>query len=262
MALPSPTVIPEPAPSTPAAVRRSRLDVRTIAEASLLLDVTVLLVLVRTFLPIPGFQGVVRLVCPMPFVLLTLRRGPRAGITASVAAFVLLSTFIGPILATQALVFGGLGTLFAWASQRRVHPAPAILLGAVMYGLLYLLPPFIFSILVLRIDLGRTLHDVQRQAGQFLNGLGHVRLLGVRVGDNFVAALSSFGPGRALLDALHAAALALLTHPLATLVAVWAAYSLVNVWAYLIVSIELYHRLPDESCRNTRGERLDYFSIR
>ena len=34
---------------------------RTIAEASLLLDVTVLLVLLRTFVPIPGFQGLVRL---------------------------------------------------------------------------------------------------------------------------------------------------------------------------------------------------------
>ena len=50
----------------------------TIAEASLLMDVTVLLVLLRTFLPIPGLQGVVRLACPVPFVLLALRRGPRS----------------------------------------------------------------------------------------------------------------------------------------------------------------------------------------
>src|SRR5438105_13697637 len=93
----------------PAAPRRSRLDVRTIAEASLLLDVTVLLVLLRTFVPIPGFQGLVRLACPMPFVLLAVRCGPRAGLIATVAAYLLLSTFIGPVFATHVLVFGGLG---------------------------------------------------------------------------------------------------------------------------------------------------------
>ena len=54
----------------------------------------VLLVLLRTFVPIPGFQGLVRLACPMPFVLLAVRRGPRAGLIATVAAYLLLSTFI------------------------------------------------------------------------------------------------------------------------------------------------------------------------
>src|SRR5438046_10741838 len=97
------------APPAPA-VRRSRLDVRTIAEASLLLDVTVLLVLLRTFVPIPGFQGLVRLACPMPFVLLAVRRCPRAGLIATAAASLLLSTFIGPVFAPPVPVFGGRGT--------------------------------------------------------------------------------------------------------------------------------------------------------
>src|SRR5579871_3715000 len=75
--------------------------VRTVAlvEAALLLDIVVLLVLVRTYLPIPGFQGVLRLICPAPFVLLALRRGTRTCLLATVAAYVLLSTLIGPILA-------------------------------------------------------------------------------------------------------------------------------------------------------------------
>src|SRR5438552_18508564 len=136
-----------PAPTT----RRSRLDLRTTAEASLLLDVTVLLVLLRTFLPIPGFQGLVRLACPMPFVLLAVRRGPRAGLIATVAAYALLSTFIGPVFATQVLVFGGLGTLFAWASKRRVHPRVTVLVGALLYGLLHFLPPLLTVLLAVLI---------------------------------------------------------------------------------------------------------------
>lgn len=262
MALPPPLVEPAQQQAPPSGGRRSGLDVRTIAEAALLLDVTVLLVLVRTFLPIPGFQGLVRLACPIPFILLALRRGPRAGITATVAAFVLLSTFIGPLLATQVLVFGGLGTLFAWASQRRVHPALTVLVGAALYGVLYLTPPFLFSLVVLRIDLGRTLRDIHRQASQYLDGLGHVHVLGLKLGEAVVAALSSFGPGRALLDALHSAALTLLTHPLATLVVASALFCLVNVAAYLIVGIELYRRLPDEARRDARGGRIDFFPMR
>ena len=240
-----------PAPTT----RRSRLDVRTIAEASLLLDVTVLLVLLRTFLPIPGFQGLVRLACPMPFVLLAVRRGPRAGLIATVAAYALLSTFIGPVFATQVLVFGGLGTLFAWASKRRVHPGVTVLVGALLYGLLYLLPPFLIGLLVLRINVVKTLHDVQREAGIFLTGLGHFAA-------PLVSALSGSSAGRALLDGLHGVALTLLMHPYWVLAIIASAYSLANVWAYLVVSIELYRRLPAEARRDARGARIDFFSVR
>lgn len=48
-----------------------------LVEAALLLDIVVVLCLVRTFIPIPLLQGIVRLFCPTPFVLLGLRRGSR-----------------------------------------------------------------------------------------------------------------------------------------------------------------------------------------
>lgn len=262
MALPRPDLAAsEPALNAPPP-RRSNLDVRTIAEASLLMDVTVLLVLLRTFLPIPGLQGIVRLACPVPFVLLALRRGPRAGFIATMASYVLLSTFVGPLLATQVLVFGGLGSLFAWASQRRFPLAPTIVVGALLYGVLYLLPPFLFSLLVLRINLVKTLHDVQKNAGGFLKGLGHLQVLGLKISEPLVHGLSASAPGRALLDTLHGLALALLTHPLATLVGFFALYSLINVWAYLVVSVELFRRLPPEARRTAQGGRIDFFPIR
>jgi hypothetical protein len=46
------------------------------------------------------------------------------------------------------------------------------------------------------------------------------------------------------------------------LVIISSAYSLVNVWAYLVVSIELYRRLPVEARRDARGGGLDFFSVR
>lgn len=237
------------------------LDVRAIAESALLMDVTVLLILLRVFLPIPLFQGVIRLACPAPFILLALRRGPRAGLVASVASYVLLSTFIGPVIATQVLVFGGLGTLFAWASGRKAPPWLAVLVGALLYGVFYLLLPFLLGLLALRINLTRTLHDVQQNAASFLNGLGQLHLLFIPIGKPFVATLSGSGAGRVVLDFLHGVALALLTHPLLTFILFFASYSLVNVWAYLYISIELFRRLPSETRSDTRGRTIEFFPI-
>ena len=288
------------APTQPFPPPAPGLDVRTITESALLMDVTVLLALLRVLLPIPGLQGLIRLACPIPFVLLALRRGTRAGLVATVASCVLLSTFVGPLLAVEQLVvFGGLGTLFAWASKRRLNIVLVVVVGATLYGVLYLLPPFLFSLAILKIDLGRTLHDVQHQANGFLLSFGHLRLLGfaamaailvasvlalvtgsvsqavntivflpfgflglfLPIGPSSVAGLSRYALGRTLLDTLHGAALVFLTHPLATFVLFFAAYSLINVWAYLVVSIELYRRLPPEARRDAQGAPIDFFRV-
>jgi len=279
------------------------LDVRTITESALLMDVTVLLIIIRTLVPIPGLQGVIRLACPIPFVLLALRRGPRAGLVATLASFVLLSCFIGPLLAAQQIfVFGGLGTLFAWASRHRWHAVVTVVVGATLYGVGYLLPPFLFGLYVLRINLGHVLNDVHKQANSFLTNLGHFHVLppplivgavlvcglvfalslGSRAlvvvvavlgaiyyvllstvphGATLLSALSSSAPGRALLGVFYPIALAALTHPLITLIIFFAAYSLINVWAYLIVGIELFRRLPEETRRDPQGRHIDFFPV-
>jgi len=249
-------------PDSAATSRGKGLDVRTITESALLMDVTVLLVLLRVLFPVPGLQGLVRLACPIPFVLLALRRGTRAGLVATVASFVLLSCFIGPIIAAQNIfVFGGLGTLFAWASRHRWRPSVTVIVGATLYGLLYLLPPFLFGLYVLRINLAHVLNDVHKQANTFLNSLSHLRFLSIRLGEPFVAFFSSFALGRTVLDGLHGIALTMLTHPLTTLVVFFTGYSLINVWAYLVVGIELFRRLPDEARRDPQGRTVDFFPL-
>ena len=294
---------PGETPATPPVPQPKGLDVRAITESALLMDVTVLLVLLRVLFPVPGLQGIIRLACPIPFVLLALRRGPRAGIVATVASFVLLSCFVGPILAAQnIIVFGGLGTLFAWAAQHRWRSVVTVVVGATLYGLGYLLPPFLFGLYVLRINLGHVLREVHNQANSFLTNLGHIHVVppplvfgivlvlgllfafslgskGLVVvvlvlgmlyslllsaaprGATLLSTLDSVGPGRVLLRVLYPIAFTALTHPLATLIVFFAGYSLINVWAYLVVGIEVFRRLPDEARRDARGRKIDFFPV-
>jgi hypothetical protein len=137
-----------------------------------------------------------------------------------------------------------------------------VVASATLYGLLYLFPPFLFGLLVLRINLLKTLHDIRNNAQHFVDGLGHLQILGIHIGEGVVSAISASGPGRWLLDGLHGLVMTILTHGLAALVVVSGAYCLLHVWAYLIASMELYRRLPVEVRRDPRGERLDFFSFR
>ena len=137
---------------------------RTVAlvEAALLLDIVVLVVLVRTYLPIPGFQGILRLVCP-PLCPIGDAARLRVCLIAAVAAYVLLSTLIGPVLAIQILVFGGLGALFGAFARRRRPPAAAVVLGVAGYGVFYLFLPFILGLWLLRISPKTVLDAVTTQ---------------------------------------------------------------------------------------------------
>ncbi|HWE61211.1 MAG TPA: hypothetical protein VHB98_05825, partial [Chloroflexota bacterium] len=76
----------EPAAPSPTAARAQdqKDSIVALVEAALLLDIVVVLCLIRTFVPIPGFQGVIRLICPAPFVLLGLRHGVRTTFVATV----------------------------------------------------------------------------------------------------------------------------------------------------------------------------------
>ncbi len=65
-----------------------------------------------------------------------------------------------------------------------------------------------------------------------------------------------------MLDGLHSIAITGLTHPLATLIIFFAGYSLINVWAYLVVSMELYRRLPPEVRQDAQGRPVDFFWLR
>lgn len=216
--------------------RSAHLRTVALVEAALLLDIVVLLVLVRTYLPIPGFQGALRLVCPAPFILLGLRRGVRACGLATVSAYVLLSTLIGPVLAIQILVFGSLGCIFAYVSRRRGPQALAIILGAAVYGVLYLLVPFVLGLWLLRISPQTVINAVTTQMRHLAGFLARLHLL----------------PLAHLADWLA-------VHWVAAYIVSNIIYSLVNIWAYLVVTRELFRLLPAEVRTDARGQSFDFY---
>jgi uncharacterized protein YybS (DUF2232 family) len=218
-----------------------------LVEAALLLDIVVLLVLVRTYLPIPGFQGVLRLVCPAPFVLLALRRGTRTCLVATVAAYVLLSTLIGPILAIQILVFGALGAIFGYVSSRRGPAVLAIVIGAAVYGVLYLFVPFVLGLLVLRISPQGAIDAVRTQVHSIVNFILSLRFGGLSLRDTPVRGVTNLAEW-------------FVAHWLVAIVVGIVLYSLLNIWAYLIVTRELFRLLPADVRTDAQGATVDFYT--
>ncbi len=238
---------PSSLPETPDGDEARHLRTVALVEAALLLDIVVLLVLVKTYLPIPGFQGIVRLACPAPFVLLSLRRGTRTCVLATVAAYVLLSTLIGPILAIQILVFGGLGALFGAVSRRGGHPAIAISIGAALYGVLYLFLPFVAELALLRMS-PKSVIDAVRTEVHNLTRL----VLGLRFGPYTVRG----SPVQAITNLADW----FVAHWFVSVVIGIILYSLLNIWAYLIVTRELFRLLPVDVRKDARGTTFDFYT--
>lgn len=232
----------------PDAERRS--SIVALVEAALLLDIVVVLCLIRTFVPIPGFQGLVRLVCPAPFVLLGLRRGVRTSLVATVGSYVVLSALVGPVFGTQILVYGLLGTAYAAAARFRLPYFVALSLGAIIYGgyiaVLTVGVPLVLGVLNLHISAGALIGKIRDQ----LKSIGHT-IGSLHLGPLSVHGLP-IGPVRSLF---HWS----LDHWLAALVLIVVVYGLINSWAFLFVTRELLARVDRDVRVDGQGQRVDFY---
>ena len=68
-------------------------------EGGLLTAIAVILGLASIYLPVVGV--IVEFFCPVPFVVLTVRRGVKIGIAALFVSFILLTLFTGPVLSVR-----------------------------------------------------------------------------------------------------------------------------------------------------------------
>ena len=199
-------------------------SIAALVEAALLLDIVVVLCLIRTFIPIPGFQGVIRLICPTPIVLLGLRRGFRTSLVATVGGYVVLSALVGPLFGTQILVYGLLGSVYAAAARLRLPYLVALLFGAIIYGgyIAFVTAgvPLILGIINLHISAGSLVGLIQTQ----LKSVAHA-VVAFHLGPFAVRSLPLSGP-RALF---HWS----LNHWIASLLLLVAFYGLINSWAFL-----------------------------
>jgi hypothetical protein len=229
-------------------VHRHTGSIVALVEGALLLDIVVVLCLIRTLIPIPGFQGVIRLVCPAPFVLLGLRHGVRSAVVATVGSFVVLSALVGPLFGTQILVYGAIGAVYAAAARLRLPYSVALLFGALIYGgyigLVTVGVPLLVGALNLHVSAGTLVHKIVDQ----------VRSLGHTLGSFHLGGLSLHSiPG--LASAFHWS----LDHWAAALALLVAFYGLVNSWAFLFVTRELLARVDRDVRVDARGRTIDFY---
>jgi hypothetical protein len=219
-----------------------------LVEAALLLDIVVVLCLIRTLIPIPGFQGVIRLLCPAPLVLLGLRHGIRTSVVATIGSYVVLSALVGPLFGTQILVYGAIGTVYAAAARLRLHYLIALFLGALIYGGYIAFAtvgvPLILGAISLHISASDLINKIYTQ----------VKSLGHTLGSFHLGPLSLHDiPG--LATAFHWC----LNHWAAALVLMVAFYGIINSWAFLFVTREILARLDRDVRIDSRGRRIDFY---
>ena len=223
-------------------------SILSLVEAALLIDIVVVLCLIRTYIPIPGFQGVIRLFCPAPIVLLVMRRGFRAGGIATTGGYVVLSALVGPLFGTQILVYGLIGMAYGAAARYRLHYLLALLAGALIYGgyigFLTVGTPFLMAIFNLHVSPGALIDDVRKQMHSLGHALGSIHLGPVSL---------HLVPG--LAATFHWS----LNHWAAALALIIAFYGLINSWAFLFVSQEVIARIDREARVDARGERVDFY---
>ena len=89
-----------------------------VVEGGLLVAISVVLGLAATYLPVIGMA--VEFFCAVPFVILTLRQGAGRGLTALIVSFMLLSMFMGPLLAARlAFTINICGVILGWCITQK-----------------------------------------------------------------------------------------------------------------------------------------------
>jgi hypothetical protein len=219
-----------------------------LVEGALLLDIVVVLCLVRTFIPVPGFQGLIRLLCPAPFVLLGLRNGVRAATMASIGGYVVLSALVGPVFGTQILVYGLIGTAYAAAARWKLHYLIALTFGALIYGgylaFVTVGVPLILGVINLHISASVLIGKIKDQLVSLAHTIG-----GFSVGSFSLHSVTW------LRQFFHWT----LSNWVASLIVLVAFYGLVNSWAFLFVTREIMARVDRDVRMDARGRRIDFY---
>lgn len=91
--------------------------VAPLIESGLMAAITAILGMAATYLPVVGLF--VEFLCPLPIVVLTVRRGLKFGAAAAFVSLLMLLMFMGPILAVRiTLMFSLCGLMFGYCLSR------------------------------------------------------------------------------------------------------------------------------------------------
>jgi hypothetical protein len=123
---------------------------RAIVEGALLGDIAIVFLLMRAFLPLPGVRQILRAVATVPFVMLTQRRGLRLTILAGIAAYILFSALVGPLLALAAVDIAVAGILAGVGRRLGLGVGLNTLFTGPLYAFFDLIVPTVISVIVFR----------------------------------------------------------------------------------------------------------------
>lgn len=144
---------------------------RAIVEGALLGDIAIVFLLMRAFLPLPGVRQILRAVATVPFVMLMQRRGLRLTILAAIAAYILFSALVGPLLALAAVDIAVAGILAGIGRRLGLGVGLNTLVTGPLYAFFDLIIPTIVSVIVFRYPV-KQLSDAARNFVKSVFNLG------------------------------------------------------------------------------------------
>lgn len=105
--------------------------VAPLIESGLMAAITAILGMAATYLPVVGLF--VEFLCPLPIVVLTVRRGLKFGAAAAFVSLLMLLMFMGPILAVRiTLMFSLCGLMFGYCLSRGLSAVKCLIPTLIM----------------------------------------------------------------------------------------------------------------------------------
>jgi hypothetical protein len=215
------------------ALVRRRNRTHAIVEGALLGDIAIVFLLMRVYLPLPVVRTLLRTLAVVPFVMLTQRRGIWLTILSAVAAYILFSALVGPILALSAVDIGVAGILVGVGRRLGIGPALNTLWTGPVYAVLDLIIPTIVTVIVFQYPVDK----LAKAAKNF------VRILGNLV----YAVFHRLGASSDVLHQVNLAKAATADHWVLAWVALMILYGLLTMYLVVLIAEMVLRQIPEET---------------
>jgi len=155
-------------------LERRRDRIHAIVEGALLGDIAIVFLLMRAFLPVLFLRPILLALAAVSFVMLLQRRGVRMTILASIAAYILFSALVGPILAIKAIDTAVAAVLIGLGRKAGLGAALNTLWTGPVYALFDLIIPTVAGIIIFRYPVKDLIKSAQNFVHLVFNALRFV----------------------------------------------------------------------------------------
>ena len=145
--------VSRPATRRDIASRRDRTH--ALVEGALLTDIAIVFLLMRAYLPILFVRPVLLAFAAVPIAMLVQRRGFKLTVLATIAAFILFSALVGPLLGIAVLNAAIAGSLVGLGRRVGLNIALNLLWSGVVYSFAYIMLPTVLSVIIFRYPVGK-----------------------------------------------------------------------------------------------------------